>query len=224
MEKKRILIVDDHQMFLDGLKLVLKQHKNIEIIGEALNGPRALELVKILKPEYIIIDINMPGLNGIATTEEIKKICPDCKVIALTMVDDFVSVNQMLKAGANAFILKNTGAQELLKAFEMIDKNELYMSSDISEIIMKGIYTLGQPDVQKSKRVVSHDVLTHREKEIVEHVTRGLTNTEIANLLFLSPATVKTHRKNILAKLNLNNTASLVRYAMEHELISDQKI
>ncbi len=217
-DKKRVLIVDDHQMFLDGLKLVLKKHKNVEIVGEALNGARALEMVKYLKPEYVIIDINMPGINGIETTEAIKKLLPECKVIALTMVDDFVSVNQMLKAGANAFILKNTGADELLKAMAMVDKDELYLSADISEIIMKGIYSFGQLKANKLKREPEPELLTPREKEIVVLVAQGLTNIEIADKLFLSPATVKTHRKNILSKLNMNNTASLVRYAMENDL------
>ncbi|MEZ4904417.1 MAG: response regulator transcription factor [Spirosomataceae bacterium] len=215
--KRRILLVDDHQLFLEGLRFVLSQTPDVEIVGEALNGQLAIEMVEKHPINWVLMDINMPHCDGIEATKHIKKNNPKVKIIAVTMLDDYVSIKEMIRAGADGYILKNTGSAELHRAFETIENGEVYYTPSI-------LNTLLQRQSTTSKRIQAthaplHTWLTTREKELLPLLVEGLTSAEIAERLFVSESTIISHRKNILHKLNLKNTAALVKYALEHQLI-----
>ncbi len=208
-----LLIVDDHQLITDGLSTILEAEKIINEIYTAHNGKEAVDKALTHEIDCVIMDINMPVLNGLEATKLIKKEKPFIKVIVVSMLCDASIVNKMLKAGADAFINKDTGKSELLKAIDKVMKNEKYISPKISNNLF---IHLKDPNVNSAE---NEKHLTTREIEIIGHIANGLTNHEIADKLFLSIVTVDTHRKNMLSKLHLKNTASLVKYAAEHKLL-----
>lgn len=208
-----LLIADDHQLIIDGLSNILSNEKIIGEIYTANNGQEALDKVLIYDIDCVIMDINMPVLNGLETTKLVKKEKSYIKVIVVSMNCDASIVNKMLKAGADAFINKDTGKSELLKAIDKVMQDEKYISPEIANNLFTHLTDRKTIDTETEKH------LTPREIEIIRYIADGLTNQEIAGKLFLSVATVDTHRKNILAKLNLNNTASLVKHAAEHGLL-----
>lgn len=208
-----LLIVDDHQLITDGLSQILKSEKTIDEIYTAHNGKEAVEKALTHDIDCVIMDINMPVLNGLEATRLIKKEKPGIKIIVVSMLCDASVVSKMLKAGADAFINKDTGKSELLKAIDKVMQDEKYISPGISNNLITHLTdrNLNTPGNEKH--------LTAREIEIIGYIANGLTNHEIADKLFLSIVTVDTHRKNMLAKLHLKNTASLVKYAAEHKLL-----
>lgn len=208
-----LLIVDDHQLIIDGLSNILENEKIINKIYTAANGKEAVEMAASHQVDCVIMDINMPVLNGLEATRQIKKENANIKVIVVSMICDAAIVNKMLKAGADAFINKDTGKSELLKAIKKVMQDEKY----ISPAIANNLFThLADP-----KAIISatEKRLTPREIEIIGYIAGGLTNNEIATKLFLSSVTVDTHRKNMLSKLQLKNTAALVKYAADHKLL-----
>ncbi len=207
------LIADDHQLITDGLSKILEAEKMIGEIHTAINGREAVNKVLTHDIDCAIMDINMPVLNGLEATKLIKKEKAHIKVIVVSMMCDASIVSKMMKAGADAFINKDTGKNELLKAIDKVMCDEKYISPEISCNLFTHLTdrTLNTPDNEKH--------LTTREIEIIRYIAEGLTNNEIADKLFLSPVTVDTHRKNMLAKLHLKNTATLVKYAAEHKLL-----
>ena len=208
-----LLITDDHQLITDGLSQILKAEKMIGEIYTAKNGREAVDKVLTHDIDCVIMDINMPELNGMEATRLIKKEKPEIKIIVVSMLCDPSVVSKMLKAGADAFINKDTGKIELLKAMQKVLNGEKYISPEISNELFQH---LNDSHVNTS---VNEKHLTKREIEIIRYIADGLTNNEIATKLFLSTVTVDTHRKNMLAKLHLKNTASLVKYAAEHKLL-----
>lgn len=208
-----LLIADDHQLIIDGLSKILQAEKTIGEIHTANNGREAVDKALTHDIDCVIMDINMPVLNGMEATKLIKKEKPHIKVIVVSMLCDAVIVNKMLKAGADAFINKETGKDELLRAIDKVMNNEKYISPEISLNLFTHLTDRNVENTENGKH------LTVREIEIIRYIADGLTNNEIAAKLFLSPGTVDTHRKNMLAKLQLKNTASLVKYAAEHKLL-----
>jgi len=208
-----ILIADDHNMMINGLKLILAVRTDFNVIATANNGLEAIELIRRDKPDVILLDINMPLLNGYQTLQVIKSDFPEVKVIVLSMAADRKSVLSMLETGANAYLFKNTDDKTLFKAIDEVMSSKYYVSNEIQDILeefLAGNRTPAKKTAQK--------LLSSREIEIVKLITDGNTNGEIADILFLSVRTVDTHRKNILYKLKLNNTASLVKYAIENKI------
>src|SRR6266498_4706029 len=208
-----LLIADDHQLIIDGLTKILETEKTIGEIYSANNGREAIDKILAHNIDCVIMDINMPVLNGLEATKLSKKEKPEIKVIVVSMMCDASIVSKMMKAGADAFINKDTGKNELLKAIDKVMCDEKYISPEISCNLFTHLTdrTLNTPDNEKH--------LTTREIEIIRYIAEGLTNNEIADKLFLSPVTVDTHRKNMLAKLHLKNTAALVKYAADHKLL-----
>jgi DNA-binding NarL/FixJ family response regulator len=217
VQKKKIFIADDHQLFIDGLRLIFAQNLRYEITGFGGSGNSIIDFIKQEQVDMVITDINMPGMNGIEATEKIKAINPEIKVIAVSMVNDYASVHKMLQSGADGYVLKNAGADELLKALEYAEGGEVFINKEISDILLKGI-RFNQTAEAKRIKAVRED-LTQREKEILTLIIKGCSNQEIADQLFISIPTVKTHRSNILAKCDVKNTASLVRFVMENDLL-----
>jgi DNA-binding NarL/FixJ family response regulator len=208
----KLLIVDDHQLIIDGLSRILESKKLIGEIFSANNGQIAVDIALNQDIDCVIMDINMPIMNGLDATKLIKKEKPHMKIIVVSMLFDAPIVSRMLRAGANAFINKDIGQDELLKAIEKVMNDEKYLSPAISLNLATHLN-----DTEESSATDKH--LTPREIEIIRHIAEGLTNSEIAEKLFLSKVTVDTHRKNILAKLQLKNTATMVKYATDHKLL-----
>ncbi|MEJ7739504.1 MAG: response regulator transcription factor [Chitinophagaceae bacterium] len=208
-----LLIADDHQLITDGISRILETEKTIGEIHTARNGREAVDKVLITDVDCVIMDINMPVLNGLEGTKLIKQEKPYVKVIVVSMLCDAAIVSKMMKAGADAFINKDTGKTELLKAIGKVMQGERYISPAISNNLFTHLTdrNVNTSDTKKQ--------LTAREVEIIRLIADGLTNHEIADKLFLSIVPVDTHRKNMLAKLHLKNTASLVKYAADHKLL-----
>lgn len=208
-----LLIADDHQLITDGLSKILETEKTIGEIYTAHNGREAVDKVMSKDIDCVIMDINMPVLNGLEATKLIKQEKPHVKVIVVSMLSDASIVSKIMKAGADAFINKDTGKTELLKAIDKVMHGKKYISPEISNNL---IIHLTDRNVDTAK---DEKHLTTREIEILRFIADGLTNHEIADKLFLSIVTVDTHRKNMLSKLHLKNTASLVKYAADHKLL-----
>jgi two-component system nitrate/nitrite response regulator NarL len=218
MKTTKILIVDDHEVVRDGLRNILTSLDNISIAGEAGNGEDAVKMYSSLKPDLVIMDISMPGMNGIEATKVIKEKDPDARILILTMHDNQEYLNQIIRSGAKGFILKNTDKEELLDAVKTVAGGDNFFSKDISKLIIDNyIRTAKETEKNDGYKEVP---LTKREIEILKLIASGYSNQEIANILYISYNTVDTHRKNIMHKLSIKNTAGLVRYAIEKGLIS----
>lgn len=207
-----ILIADDHRIMVDGLCRILKEQKGIGNIYTAHDGREAVAQAANHQIDCAILDINMPVLNGIEAARQIRKQRPYIKLIMVSMLCDAAIVTRALKAGADAFIIKNTGEEELLKAIGRVMKNEKYISAELSYNLLHTLNKQGDKEGDQSH-------LTQRELEVIKYIAEGLTAHEIADKLFISHRTVDTHRKNILQKLHLKNIAALTRYAAEHNLL-----
>jgi DNA-binding NarL/FixJ family response regulator len=207
----KILIADDHNVLINGLKLILAVRSDFNVIAVANNGAEVIDLIKIDCPDVILLDINMPVLNGYQTLDILKSDYAHIKVIILSMLNDKRNVLNMLEAGAKGYLFKDTDDKHLFKAVDCVYHGEYYVSENLQHILEEFLQTNKYSD-KKNKHQLSS-----RELEIVSLIIDGNTNAEIADLLFLSTRTVDTHRKNIFYKLSLNNTASLVKYALENK-------
>jgi DNA-binding NarL/FixJ family response regulator len=209
----RIIIADDHQMFIDGIKSLLNTNKQVKVIGEANDGNGLLELMGKNEPDLILMDVNMAGMDGIEATKQVRKNYPAVKVLMLTMFNTRDYIEKVLKAGAQGYILKNTGKEELNHAIEKVMNGESYFSKEVTERIMEGL---------QGKKASAYDPmmveLTEREKDVLKLIAKELTTQEIADQLFISFNTVETHRKNLISKLNVRNIAGLVKYAVQQGL------
>lgn len=210
----KIIIADDHQMFIDGIKSLLKLDKKMTIVGEANNGQEVLEILLKTKTDIILMDVNMLVMDGIEATKQVRQKYPDVKILMLTMFNTRDYIEKVLRAGAHGYILKNTGKEELHEAIETVMRGESYFSKEVTERIMEGL--------QKKKVAENNPMmveLTEREKDVLKLIAEELTTQEIADKLFISHHTVETHRKNLISKLNVRNTAGLVKYAVHQGLV-----
>jgi DNA-binding NarL/FixJ family response regulator len=214
MSSIKILLVDDHEIVRDGIRLLLEDEIGFEIVGEAENGHKALETCEKKDIDLAIMDINMPEMNGIEATEEIKSEYPDIKVLALTMMDEDEHIRKMIEAGASGYILKSSDREELLEAITTILEGRHYFSDDTTQRVMM--------DLVKSstkKNDPDPDQITPREREILELIVKEYTNQQIADKLHISVRTVDAHRRNLLQKTDAKNTAGLVTYAIRYNLV-----
>jgi two-component system nitrate/nitrite response regulator NarL len=207
----KLLLIDDHVMLLDGLKMLLKNEPGIDILAEATNADDALEALKSNPINFVITDINLPGMSGIELSKKIKQLYPGMKILVLSMFNEKSKVNEMISNGVNGYILKNTGKKELIDAIGKIWAGGLFFSDEIIETLMKS-----SASEEKQKDAI---LLTKREIEIVKMIGAELTNGEIAEKLFLSERTVETHRKNIFKKTGSKSVVGLMNYAYEHGMI-----
>lgn len=208
----RILIADDHQMFIDGLKSMLDEVEGIEVVGEAMNGFEVLEVCKHQEVDVVIMDISMPGMDGIEATRALYKKDPSIKVLGLSMFNERNFISDMLKAGAMGYILKNTGKEDLLSAINTLQAGENYLGEEVSRTLLNSF-------LKNTPRAQPMEKLSEREHEVLECIAAGLTTHEIADKLFISKNTVESHRKNLLYKLNARNTAELVNNAYKRRII-----
>lgn len=215
MEKIKILIADDHEIIRYGISTFLSKADDIELVGEASDGVECIELFKKTQPDICLLDIEMPHRDGIETTRAIRSINPDVKVLILSMHVEPDILRRVIEVGINGYILKNTEKSDLLQSIRAIMNGQQVYSDPISEIITNQFLHTESED-----QLLSDYNLTKRETEILNLIVDGLTSQEIAQKLYISPRTVDTHRANLMQKLSINNTAALVRFAIQHSLVS----
>ncbi len=218
MQAIRILLADDHKIIRDGIKALLKGAEGIEIVGDVDDGQQAINLLEKEKIDLVLMDISMPVMNGIDTTKYIRQNFPDVKVMALSMHDDDAHIINMLKAGAVGYVFKNTGKGNLVEAIKTVSSGESFFAKEASQKIME--YFMQNKDLRKKAGTAQDTTrLTEREKEVLKLIAEEYTNQEIAEKLFLSHRTIDTHRRNLLQKLSVKNTAGLVKYAIKCGLL-----
>ncbi len=209
MSKIRVLIVDDHAVMREGLSAAFKNDEFIEVVGLAIDGEDAIAKSRELEPDIIVMDINMPNLNGIEAAQSIKKEHPYIKVLLLTMLDSRQFVLEALSNNIDGYILKMADIDEVHKAIISIHDGGFYFDKEITEDL------LSQPFNSEGDSFIQIEALTDREKEIIKFIAQGLTTAEIAELIFVTSSTVNNHRRNIMRKINCKNTAELVTYAVK---------
>lgn len=213
-----VIIVDDHKIMRDGLRTILENESDIEIIGEAENGREAVKLIANKIPDVAIMDIGMPEMNGIEATRQIVKDIPDVKVIALSMHYDMQFVSGMLKAGAKGYLLKDCAGSELVSAIKTVHTNNTYISQDITNTLINDY-----SKYQTLDHAPEETILTSRENEILQLLTEGNSTKQIAQELFISVKTVEAHRSNIMHKLEIRNLPELTKYAIRKGITSLDK-
>jgi len=212
----KILLADDHAVVRKGLRYLLETQGQHTVIGEAADGREAVRLCSEMKPDVVVMDIAMPGLNGIDATAQILKENPDIAVVILSMHSDESYILRALTSGAKGYLLKDSAEEDLVKAIETVASGRPFFSPVIAQAMLDDyVRQLQMRGVQDS-----YDLLTDREKEVLQMLAEGKSNKEVATILNLSPYTVETHRNRIMQKLNLHNTAELVLYAVRKKLIT----
>jgi DNA-binding NarL/FixJ family response regulator len=210
MKKTRILLCDDHAVVRQGFKMILSAQADMEIVGEAANGREAVSLAEELRPDVVVMDVAMPELNGIEATRRLVAANAHAKVIALSMHKDSVYVREILRAGARGYLLKDSGAGDLVTAIRAVAGGESYLSPSVSNAVL---------DDYRKHVTNPIDLLSSREREVLQMLAEGKTNKEIAVVLNLSVYTVDAHRGRIMEKLNLHSINELVRFAVRNGLV-----
>jgi two-component system response regulator NreC len=215
MKKLRILLADDHIVVRTGLRALLERQPNLEVVGESENGRETVELAASLGPDVVVMDVAMPVLNGIEATKTIVTQRPATAVVILSMHADESYVMRALKAGARGYLLKDSAAADLISAIQAVSQNKSFFSPKVSRILAEDYVRV----LKQKGTVDSYDLLTSREREILQLLAEGKANKEVATALNISPYTVETHRSHILQKLNLHNPAELILYAVRKGII-----
>lgn len=211
MQKPKLILVDDHIIFRQGIKNLLVNEEIAEVIGEADNGKEFLEILKNKNPDLVLMDISMPQMNGVEATRIALQENPSLKILALSAFGDELYYYRMIDAGVKGFVMKDTGLKELELAINEVSQGKSYFSNELLRRIVTNI--------GKKPTSSKFNVLTPRETEVLHLICNGFTNEEIAKQLFISPETIKGHRSKILSKTGCRNTASLVMYALKNKLI-----
>jgi len=216
LKKLRILLADDHTVMRTGLRALLERHSHLEIIGETENGRDTVERSASLSPDVVVMDVAMPILNGIEATKQIVNASPNIAVVILSMHSDETYVMRALQAGARAYLLKDSAASDLISAIEAVSQGKSFFSPKVSRILAEDYVRV----LKQKGAVDTYDLLTNREREILQLLAEGKTNKDVATALNISLYTVETHRSHILQKLSLHNSAELVLYAVRKGIIS----
>lgn len=212
----KIAIADDHAMFVDGIESILRDEKNIKVVDKCFDGKSVFTMLKKQPIDVLLLDINLPDISGIEVAKRLNTEFPEVKVIAVSMYNEESIVSEILKNGAQGYILKNTGRTELLTAIETVANGQTYFSKDVTETIMDSL--LKKPSQKKTSSFLVPEI-SRREKEVLALIVKEFTTQEIAEQLFISQKTVESHRSSLISKLNVRNTAGLVRAAIELNLI-----
>ncbi len=208
MNKINVLLTDDHQLIIDGLKSLLKDQEDINVSAEANNGREALRILGFLPVDVVLMDIDMPVMNGIETLKEVKKQYPDVKVIILSMHNEAGMIKSLIELGANGYLLKSCTQDEVVSAIRKVAAGQASFSTDVTMALLK-------PANQEQKT----EILTERETEILKLIAAGFSNKEVGDKLFISHRTVDTHRTNLMKKLSVNNIAGLISYAIKNGIV-----
>jgi DNA-binding NarL/FixJ family response regulator len=215
MSKIRILLADDHIVVREGIRFLLESRDNIEVVGEVSNGRDAIRKAGDLKPDIVIMDISMPILNGIEATRAIMQQFPKVKVLVLTMYEDRETVRQILRAGAAGCLIKRSAASDLFSAIEAVHQGEAFFTPSVSKVLLEDYVQITEDAIE---------VLSQRERQILQLVAEGYANREIADLLCISVKTVEGHKDNIKKKLGLKDQVDLIKYAILKGIISLNRV
>jgi len=215
LEKKRIVIAEDHTILRQGLKALLRSNDNLEVVGEAEDGLETIRCVEKKNPDLLLLDLNMPKMDGISVIKEVKKRHSAIKIIVLTMHKQEEYILEAFKSGAEGYCLKASSHDELIMAIKAVLSDKFYISPEISEKVLEG-FLEGQKSIKKRS---SWDTLTQREREVLKLVAEDYQNKEIADYLCISVKTVEKHRANIMEKLDLHSASALTAYAIEKGII-----
>jgi len=216
MRKIRILLADDHKLIRGGLRLLVEQQPDLTVVGEANDGRETVALAKSLKPDVVVMDIGMPNLNGIEAALQITQANPEISIVMLSMHSDESYVLRALKAGAKGYLLKDSAESDLIKAVHAVAEGKSFFSPAVSKVLLDDYVR----KLKRSGAEDAYDLLTPREREILQLVAEGKSNKDVANLLNLSVYTVETHRSNIMEKLNLRGIPELILFAVRRGIIS----
>jgi DNA-binding NarL/FixJ family response regulator len=213
-----VFLADDHQIFRQGLRALLETTPGFEVVGEAADGIETPRRVERLKPNVLVLDLMLPGLNGLEVARQVSKRTPETRIVILSMHSNVAYVYEALQAGALGYVVKETGVQELVKAVRAAAAGQRYFSPPISEQAVETYHrhAAGSP-------LDLHDTLTTREREVLQLTAEGLSGTAIAARLFISPRTVESHRANLMRKLGVRNQKELVRYAVERQTLPKEE-
>jgi len=222
MDRIKVLLVDDHTLFRDGMKALLSRQESVEIIGEAGNGADGIKKALELSPDVVLMDLNMPDMTGIEAIRKILEVKPDTKILMLTVSEDDEDLFNAVRAGAMGYLLKNVESERLVSSVQQVAKGEATVSAALTDRIFAEFRAMSAR-AQKSERENQKDLLSNREKEILTHISRGESNKEIANVLCIAESTVKIHVQNILKKLNLSSRVQAAVYAVEQSLVPPKK-
>ncbi|MBI4849870.1 MAG: response regulator transcription factor [Nitrospirae bacterium] len=215
MKKIRILLVDDHKILRDGICSLLKEYQDMQVVGEAADGRTALQLVKELSPDIVIMDISMPDLNGIDATRKIVTDHPRVKVMALSMHYDKHFVSEIFKAGAAGYLLKECAFDEMAQAIRVVMDNKTYINPQIASLVVESLVT----NTHRTNHQ-AFSLLSEREREVLQLIAEGRSTKQIAAHLSVSTKTVESHRRQVMGKLNIRNVADLTKYAIREGLTS----
>lgn len=216
MSHIRVVLADDHTIVRKGLRVLLEEEIDIEVVGEAEDGRECIKLVSDLRPDVVLMDISMPLMNGLECTKQIKKQYPAVKVLVLTMHTHDEYISEVLHAGASGYVVKKTAPVELIRAIRAVHSDDVYLSPSVSKKIVASYLQQASPERTDDP----FKKLTDREREIMQLVAEGHSNKKIASDLSISIKTVESHRSKIMEKLNLHGTADLTRYAISRGIIS----
>ena len=214
MNRIRVLLADDHTILRDGIRALLVDQADIEVIGEAEDGLSTVKMVGKLKPDVVIMDIAMPLLNGLEATRQIQRDYPQVKVLILTMHENEEYIRQVLAAGALGYVLKDAAAHDLLGAIRAVHRGEAVLSPAITRLVIEDYLRWGE-----IRPADTSNGLTPREREILQLIAEGYTNKEIAEILSLSVKTIQSHRSNLMSKLDLHDRGELIKYAIQKKII-----
>jgi two-component system response regulator NreC len=214
-DKIRVVLADDHRMMREGIRAMLERRSDIQVVGEAADGREAVRLASQLCPDVVVMDVSMPLLNGIEATRHIRRDCPDVRVLILTVHESQEYVAQLLAAGASGYIIKKAGGDELLNAIHAVARGEAFLHPAVAKVVVEDYVQR----LQVGQGVGAGDVLSDREREVLQLIAEGYTNREIADLLHVSVKTVQNHRSKIMSKLDLHDRGELIKYAIQQGII-----
>jgi DNA-binding NarL/FixJ family response regulator len=210
-QKKTILIIDDHPLFREGLKAIIGRDHRFEVVGEAGNGHKGLQIARELKPDLVLVDMSLPDQSGIQLTREIKNASPKTHIMIITMHSKVDYIVKAFQAGAKGYVVKESTSKRLLQGMDAVLKGEYFMDSSVSHMVVEKLMQFPKKEAKITD--ATYETLTPREQEIMALLAQGLSAKQIAEKLFISPKTVENHRSNILRKLNMHSTLELVRHA-----------
>jgi DNA-binding NarL/FixJ family response regulator len=222
MDEIRLMLVDDHDVVRVGVKSFLQTQEGLKVVAEASSGEQAIELALQFKPDLILMDITMPGMDGLEATRRLRTLCPECLVLALTVHDDKQYFMQMLAAGASGYITKQAAADDLVAAIRTVAQGNIYLQPALARWLLDDYQRLSNqnavfhsvPVDEETPTAIGLEVLSHRERQVLELVAEGSNNQEIGKLLNLSPKTIARHRERIMNKLNMHSRTELVKFAI----------
>ncbi|MBW1741129.1 MAG: response regulator transcription factor [Deltaproteobacteria bacterium] len=217
VQKKSILIIDDHPLFREGLKSLIARNPSFEVVGEAGNGREGLKLAKDLKPDLVVMDISLPDKSGIKVTHNIRSLLAETRVMVVSVHSKIDYITEAFRAGATGYVAKESATDRLLQGLETVSRGEYFLDSSLSHKVVKKL--MESPEKETKITDARYERLTSREQQVMRLLAEGLSTKEIAKKLFISPKTVENHRANIMNKLDLHSTIELVRYAVRLGLI-----